>query len=54
MKENYKWMLLFIFIFGTAFSQGRNHLRGKVTNSMEAVVNGSIVNLSSNLRQQIL
>lgn len=53
MKENYKCILLFIFIFGTAFSQERNHLRGKVTNSMEAVVNGSIVNLSSRTRTTI-
>ncbi len=54
MKENYKLILLFILFFGVAFSQERSHLKGKITNSMGAILNGSVVNLSSKTRTAIL
>ena len=53
MKENYRLILFFFFAFGVAFSQERSSLKGKVANSMGAVVNGSVVNLSSKTRTAI-
>ena len=53
MKGNYKLSLFFFFAFGVAFSQERSSLKGKVANSMGAVVNGSVVNLSSKTRTAI-
>lgn len=53
MKENYKLIVYFFFVVGVAFSQERSNLKGKVANSMKAVVNGSVVNLSSKTRTAI-
>ncbi|MEM0576784.1 hypothetical protein [Flavobacterium polysaccharolyticum] len=53
MKGNYSLVLFFFFTFGVAFSQERSNLKGKVTNSMGAILNGSVVNLSSKTRTAI-
>lgn len=53
MKENYRLCLFLIFLFGITYSQERSLLKGKVTNSMKAVVNGSVVNLSTKTRTAI-